>query len=59
VGIFSEAAEEQLPLYPTIPENDEVHPDLVNLLHKCFNGRIDLRPDANMARKITDATLKM
>lgn len=28
-------------------------------MHKCFNGRVDLRPDANMARKITDATLKI
>ncbi|KAH7695255.1 Adenylate and Guanylate cyclase catalytic domain containing protein [Aphelenchoides avenae] len=59
IGIFSEAAEEQLPLYPTFPDNDEVHPDLVALMHKCFNGRIDLRPDATMVRKITDATLKM
>jgi hypothetical protein len=28
-------------------------------MHKCFNGRVDLRPDTNMARKITDATLKI
>ncbi|KAI6173839.1 Guanylate cyclase [Aphelenchoides besseyi] len=59
LGIFSESAEEKLPLYPTFPDDPEVHPDLVSLMHRCFNGRVDLRPDANMARKITDATLKM
>lgn len=35
------------------------HPDLISLISNCLNRRIDLRPDANRARKITDATLKM
>ncbi|CAD5235065.1 unnamed protein product [Bursaphelenchus xylophilus] len=58
LGIFSEAAEEMLPLYPTFPEEVDMHPDLVSLMHRCFNGKPDQRPDANMCRKITDATLK-
>lgn len=42
-----------------ILDEPEIHPDLVSLMHKCFNGKVDLRPDTNMARKITDATLKI
>ncbi|KAI1730552.1 adenylate and guanylate cyclase catalytic domain-containing protein [Ditylenchus destructor] len=58
IGIFSLQAEEKIPLYPTFPD-EEIHPDLISLMHKCFNGKVDQRPDANMVRKITDATLKM
>ena len=59
MGVFCEDAERKLPLYPTFSDDIEVHPDLINLVHKCFNGRAEQRPDVNMARKITDATLKM
>lgn len=58
VGIFNPLAEELVPIYPIFPD-DEVHPDLISLMHKCFNGKMELRPDTNMIRKITDATLKM
>uniref|UniRef100_A0A0N4ZS00 guanylate cyclase n=1 Tax=Parastrongyloides trichosuri TaxID=131310 RepID=A0A0N4ZS00_PARTI len=59
-GIFNVQAEALIPLYPVIPEeHKEVHPDLISLMHKCYNGNASLRPDSNMARKITDATLKM
>uniref|UniRef100_A0A0N5C6R2 guanylate cyclase n=1 Tax=Strongyloides papillosus TaxID=174720 RepID=A0A0N5C6R2_STREA len=59
-GFFNVQAESLIPLYPTIPENhNDVHPDLISLMHKCYNGNASLRPDSNMARKITDATLKM
>ncbi|CAJ0583215.1 unnamed protein product, partial [Mesorhabditis spiculigera] len=56
--ILCEQAEAQVPLYPTIPESDDVHPDLLGLMHKCW-GAAETRPDTNLARKITDATLKM
>uniref|UniRef100_A0A914QNF1 Guanylate cyclase n=1 Tax=Panagrolaimus davidi TaxID=227884 RepID=A0A914QNF1_9BILA len=59
IGILNEAALPLLPTYPTIPEGTEVHPDLISLMHKCFHGVWQNRPDANMVRKITDATLKM
>uniref|UniRef100_A0A183CMA0 guanylate cyclase n=1 Tax=Globodera pallida TaxID=36090 RepID=A0A183CMA0_GLOPA len=74
VGIFSAQAEERLPIVPEFPDEesaagansprstissvDRVHPDLVALMRRCFSTT-DQRPDANMARKITDATLKM
>uniref|UniRef100_A0A1I8BUK6 Guanylate cyclase n=1 Tax=Meloidogyne hapla TaxID=6305 RepID=A0A1I8BUK6_MELHA len=70
VCIFSAAAEEHLPIFSEFPNedntdstingvvNDRVHPDLVALMRKCF-GKPEQRPDANMVRKITDATLKM
>ncbi|KAL3076301.1 hypothetical protein niasHS_013572 [Heterodera schachtii] len=75
VGIFSAQAEERLPIVPEFPGEetvapgantprsvvssiDRVHPDLVALMRRCF-GTPEQRPDANMARKITDATLKM
>ncbi|VDK71375.1 unnamed protein product, partial [Gongylonema pulchrum] len=28
-------------------------------MHKCWTGIVDQRPDATLARKITDATLKI
>uniref|UniRef100_A0A914Y841 Guanylate cyclase n=1 Tax=Panagrolaimus superbus TaxID=310955 RepID=A0A914Y841_9BILA len=59
IGILNEAALPLLPTYPSIPEGTEVHPDLISLMHKCFHGVWQNRPDANMVRKITDATLKM
>uniref|UniRef100_A0A915PCY3 Protein kinase domain-containing protein n=1 Tax=Meloidogyne floridensis TaxID=298350 RepID=A0A915PCY3_9BILA len=70
VCIFSAAAEEHLPIFSEFPNedntdstingvvNERVHPDLVALMKKCF-GKPEQRPDANMVRKITDATLKM
>ena len=59
IGILNEATLPLLPTYPSMPEGNEVHPDLVSLMHKCFHGVWQNRPDANMVRKITDATLKM
>lgn len=59
LNIFCEPAEALIPPYPSIPGNIEVHPDLLGLMHKCWSGIIDQRPDATLARKITDATLKM
>ena len=58
-GFFSAEAEKKLPIYPTLPSDHEIHPDLVALMHRCFNGVPSKRPDASMIRKITDATLKM
>lgn len=58
-ALFSEAAEALIPIYPSMPNSDDVHPDLVGLMHKCWNGMAEQRPDATLARKITDATLKM
>ncbi|CAD5228588.1 unnamed protein product [Bursaphelenchus okinawaensis] len=58
LGIFNEAAEAKLPDCPTFPSDVDIHPDLVNLMKKCFNNKGEQRPDANMCRKITDATLK-
>ncbi|MCP9264960.1 Guanylate cyclase [Dirofilaria immitis] len=59
LNIFCETAEALIPPYPCIPTNIEVHPDLLGLMHKCWSGIIDQRPDATLARKITDATLKI
>uniref|UniRef100_A0A1I7VPG0 guanylate cyclase n=1 Tax=Loa loa TaxID=7209 RepID=A0A1I7VPG0_LOALO len=59
LSIFCESAEALIPPYPSIPGNIEVHPDLLGLMHKCWSGIIDQRPDATLARKITDATLKI
>ncbi|VDK64490.1 unnamed protein product [Onchocerca ochengi] len=59
VNIFCESAEALIPPYPSIPGNIEVHPDLLGLMHKCWSAIIDQRPDATLARKITDATLKI
>uniref|UniRef100_A0A7E4VUI4 guanylate cyclase n=1 Tax=Panagrellus redivivus TaxID=6233 RepID=A0A7E4VUI4_PANRE len=59
VGIVNEAAMEHLPIYPSVPDAPDQHPDLISLIHKCFDGNWQVRPDANMVRKITDATLKM
>uniref|UniRef100_A0A914ZM95 guanylate cyclase n=1 Tax=Parascaris univalens TaxID=6257 RepID=A0A914ZM95_PARUN len=58
-ALFSVAAEALIPIYPSMPNSDDVHPDLVGLMHKCWNGMAEQRPDATLARKITDATLKM
>lgn len=58
-SLFSAAAEALIPIYPSMPNSDDVHPDLVGLMHKCWNGMAEQRPDATLARKITDATLKM
>lgn len=57
--IFYEAAETLIPEYPAIPENIDLHPDLSKLMQKCWEKNSDQRPDASLARKITDATLKM
>lgn len=59
IGIVSEIAMSRLPTYPSVPDEPEVHPDLMSLMHKCFHGVWQNRPDSNMVRKITDATLKM
>lgn len=59
MNLFCEAAEALVPLYPSIPEHNDVHPDLIDLMHKCWSGIVEQRPDATLARKITDATLKM
>uniref|UniRef100_A0A915Q3H3 Guanylate cyclase n=1 Tax=Setaria digitata TaxID=48799 RepID=A0A915Q3H3_9BILA len=59
LSIFCETAEALIPLCPSIPENIEVHPDLLGLMQKCWSGIVDQRPDATLARKITDATLKI
>ncbi|VDK46989.1 unnamed protein product [Anisakis simplex] len=58
-GLFCEAAEALIPIYPSMPNSEDIHPDLVGLMHKCWNGVAEQRPDATLARKITDATLKM
>ncbi|VDM46680.1 unnamed protein product [Toxocara canis] len=58
-GLFCEAAEALIPIYPSMPNCDDIHPDLVGLMHKCWNGIAEQRPDATLARKITDATMKM
>lgn len=57
-GLFSLQAEVLIPTLPTYPEG-QIHPDLLSLMNRCFNQRAELRPDTNMVRKITDATLKM
>ncbi|VBB31193.1 unnamed protein product [Acanthocheilonema viteae] len=59
LSIFCESIESLIPSYPSIPGNIEVHPDLLKLMHKCWSGMIDQRPDATLVRKITDATLKI
>uniref|UniRef100_A0A0R3RLB9 guanylate cyclase n=1 Tax=Elaeophora elaphi TaxID=1147741 RepID=A0A0R3RLB9_9BILA len=59
LSIFCESVEALIPPYPAIPEHIEVHPDLLELMKKCWSGTIDHRPDATLARKITDATLKI
>uniref|UniRef100_A0A0N4TPP8 guanylate cyclase n=1 Tax=Brugia pahangi TaxID=6280 RepID=A0A0N4TPP8_BRUPA len=59
LSIFCESVEALIPPYPSIPGNIEVHPDLLGLMHKCWSGIIDQRPEATLARKITDATLKI
>ncbi|CAI4233139.1 unnamed protein product [Auanema sp. JU1783] len=58
--ILCEHAEAMIPPYPVLPSDvSEVHPDLIGLMHKCWSDQLDIRPDAALARKITDATLKM
>ncbi|CAG9531416.1 unnamed protein product [Cercopithifilaria johnstoni] len=57
--IFCESIEALIPPYPIIPKNIEVHPDLLGLMKKCWSEIINQRPDAVLARKITDATLKI
>ncbi|VDN01193.1 unnamed protein product [Thelazia callipaeda] len=59
VGIFNEAIEALIPHYPSIPRNTEVHPDLLELMRKCWSDKPEGRPDATLARKITDATMKI
>lgn len=58
-SIFCESIEPLIPPYPHVPGNAELHPDLLGLMRKCWSRTIDQRPDATLARKITDATLKM
>ncbi|CAD6186789.1 unnamed protein product [Caenorhabditis auriculariae] len=52
-------AESRVPDNPDFPHSDDVHPDLVELIQKCWTRQPELRPDPALARKITDATLKM
>ncbi|KAE9413438.1 hypothetical protein Angca_003741, partial [Angiostrongylus cantonensis] len=43
---------------PVVPEDREIHADLLGLIQKCWDNAKN-RPDISRARKITDATLKM
>ncbi|CAI5452085.1 unnamed protein product [Caenorhabditis angaria] len=57
--LIDEDHETIVPLYPEIPNDQDVHPDLISLLHRCFNGQPTERPDTSLARKITSSILKM
>uniref|UniRef100_A0A1I7WDV9 Pkinase_Tyr domain-containing protein n=1 Tax=Heterorhabditis bacteriophora TaxID=37862 RepID=A0A1I7WDV9_HETBA len=56
--IMCEKAEAQLIREPVVPEDGDVHADILNLIQKCWKKE-NQRPDAVLARKITDSTLKM
>ncbi|PAV56905.1 hypothetical protein WR25_20697 isoform C [Diploscapter pachys] len=59
-AIVCEQAEDLIPPHPEFSKDtSKAHPDTISLIQKCFSEQPELRPDAGLARKITDATLKM
>uniref|UniRef100_A0A0N5ALR4 guanylate cyclase n=1 Tax=Syphacia muris TaxID=451379 RepID=A0A0N5ALR4_9BILA len=56
--IYDEAARAMIPNYLSLPNADGVHPNLLELVTKCCSRTPELRPDATLTRKITDAALK-
>uniref|UniRef100_A0AC35UGM0 Guanylate cyclase n=1 Tax=Rhabditophanes sp. KR3021 TaxID=114890 RepID=A0AC35UGM0_9BILA len=57
--ILNPKFEAMVPNLMNFPVNHSVHSDLISLMNKCVSEKLENRPDPNMARKITDATLKM
>ena len=57
-GIFDETAQTLIPTYLSLPSAENIHPNLLELVTKCCSKTPELRPDAILTRKITDATLK-